>query len=290
MRTLIIGCGYVGLALGKELAQDGHEVHGMRRTPRADLQLRSNQITPLYADITKPESLSTLPSDYDWIVNCVSSAGGGPEEYRQVYLEGTRNLIKWLTAGPPQRYVYTSSSSVYSQTDGSVVDEASPIEPTTETAHMLAQTEQVLLAAQQNTSLEAIVLRVAGIYGPGRGYWLRGYLNGEARLEGDGQRWLNMVHRDDVVGAIAAALQHGTPGEIYNVVDDEPVTQLALYQWLSAKTGRAVPPRIEIGTGREIRRGLTNKRVSNRKLKENLGYALKYPSFREGFARELEPG
>jgi nucleoside-diphosphate-sugar epimerase len=288
MRVLIVGCGYVGLPLGKVLASDGDEVYGLRRTHAADEELKLNGITPIYADIAKPSTLTELRPDYDWVVNCVSSAGGSADEYRLVYLEGTRNVIKWLAASSPRKYVYTSSTSVYGQTDSSVVDEASPVQPEAETAKILVQTEQLLLGPQEKLRLNALILRIAGIYGPDRGYWLRQYLNGQARIEGNGQRWLNMVHRDDVVGAIAAALQRGTSGEIYNVIDDQPVTQLALYQWLSTKTGRALPPTIQEQVGNDRKRGVTNRRISNRKLKQNLGYKFKYPTFKEGFAQELE--
>ena len=288
MRILIIGCGYLGMPLGRYLAREGHEVYGIRRTRAAAAELKVNGITPLCADITQPQSLAELSPNYDWVVNCVSSGGGSAEEYRQAYLEATRNVITWLGASPPRRYIYTSSTSVYGQTDGSVVDEASPVEPVVETAQILVATEQLLLEREVKALIKPIILRVAGIYGPKRGYWLGQYLNGQARIEGDGQRWLNMVHRDDVVGALTAALQHRTAGEIYNVVDDEPVTQLALYEWLSAKTSRALPPTIEPAVGTDRKRGLTNKRVSNRKLKEILGYRFKYPTFKEGFAQELE--
>jgi nucleoside-diphosphate-sugar epimerase len=290
MRVLIIGCGYIGLPLGAKLVREGHEVHGIRRTPAADGELRSCGVVALGADITKPETLAALTSAYDWVVNCVSSSGGGTEEYRRVYLDGMRNIIRWLGSSPPQRYVYTSSTSVYGQTDGSVVDETSPIEPVAETGKILVETERLLQESARSTGLDVNILRLAGIYGPGRGYWLRQYLNGQARLEGRGERWLNMIQRDDVVGTIAAVLQRRRPGEIYNVVDDEPVTQLALYQWLSAKTGGALPRSVDELGPEQRKRGLTNKRVSNRKLKDDLGYRLEYPSFREGFKRELEGG
>ena len=96
MRVLIVGCGYVGLPLGAELVQQGHEVFGLRRSA-AD-ELKAAGITPLLADITRAESLAGLPRDFDWVVNCVASGGGGAGEYQQLYLQGTRNLIEWLAA------------------------------------------------------------------------------------------------------------------------------------------------------------------------------------------------
>ena len=129
MRVLIVGCGYVGLPLGAELVRLGHEVFGLRRSASAENELKAAGIKPLVADITRPDELARLPRDFDWVVNCVSSTGGDAEDYRQVYLQGTRNLIEWLSAAPPKKFVYTSSTSVYGQTDGSQVKETSPTEP-----------------------------------------------------------------------------------------------------------------------------------------------------------------
>ncbi len=287
VRVLIVGCGYVGLPLGAELAGQGHEVFGVRRSGRAAAGLRAAGIKPLVADITEPDQLARLPAGYDWVVNCVAASGGGLEEYRQVYLRGTRNLVGWLAAAPPKKFVYTSSTSVYGQNDGSLVEEASPAEPVAETGQVLVQTEAVLLDAAQRQSFPAVILRLAGIYGPERGYWFRQYLKGEARIEGSGGRILNMIHRDDVAGAIIAALKAGQPGDVYNVVDDEPVAQLAFFQWLADTLGRELPPSVPEAPGEPRKRGATNKRVSNRRLKLELGYPLKYPTFREGYAAEI---
>jgi nucleoside-diphosphate-sugar epimerase len=283
MRALIVGCGYVGMALGKELVRRGHEVFGLRRTERDHGDLKAAGIAPLKGDITKPKDLARLPRDFDWVVNCVSSSRGDAEDYRRVYLEGMQNLLEWLSTKSPKKFVYTSSTSVYAQTDGSLVTEGSATEPAAETARVVLETEKILMQAAKQ-GFPAVILRVAGIYGPGRGYWFKQFLQGEAKFEGKGERILNMVHRDDVAGAIIAALEKGRPGELYNVVDDEPVTQLGLFQWLSTASGKDMPPFVEERT--ERKRGSTSKRVSNRRLKTELGYQFKYPTFREGFAAQ----
>jgi nucleoside-diphosphate-sugar epimerase len=283
MRVLIVGCGYIGLPLGAELVKQGQEVFGLRRAAGMSAELKAAGLTPLVADITRPETLRDIPDGYDWVVNCVSASGGGAAEYRAVYLQGARNLIEWLSPRPPQKFVYTSSTSVYGQTDGLLVTEASPTEPAGEAANILIATEKVLLDAVER-GFPAVILRLAGIYGPGRGYWFRQFLSGEARIEGDGARILNMVHRDDVVGAICAALKDGQAGEIYNVVDDEPVTQLAFLQWLSMRLGRALPPSATDEPKAPGKRQATNKAVSNLKLKRALNYRFRYPTYRDGFS------
>ncbi len=291
MRVLIVGAGYVGLPLGAELARRGHQVSGMRREPSAAEELKTRGLTPLFADITQPDQLAKIPREFDSVVNCVASGGGGTDEYRQVYVNGMQNLIDWLAPVPqsaaPPRFIYTSSTSVYGQNDGSTVDEKSLPEPSAETARVLLEAEKVLLTTARQKKFSAMILRVAGIYGPKRGYWLAQFLKGEARLDGNGTRILNMIHRDDVIGCIIAALERGKPGEIYNAVDDEPVSQLDFFSWLAATLGKPMPGSAPENTEAR-KRGVTNKRVSNRKLKSELGYRFKYPTFREGYAAEMK--
>jgi nucleoside-diphosphate-sugar epimerase len=287
MRVLIVGCGYVGLALAGQLAGQGHTVSGLCRGRRSENELRALGVGLLLADITQPESLARLPSEYDWVVNCVSSSGGDEPDYRNVYLHGARNLAAWLRPHPPRAFVYTSSTSVYAQDDGTLVTEASPAEPAAPTSKILVETERVLLAAAAAGQLPAVILRVAGIYGPGRGYWFKQFLNGEATMEGRGGRVLNMIHRDDVAGAIIAALERGTAGNIYNAVDDEPVSQRDFFQWLAETLKRPMPPSGPEEPAAPRRRGATHKRVSNARLKVALGYRLKYPTFREGYLAEI---
>jgi nucleoside-diphosphate-sugar epimerase len=297
MRVLIVGCGYVGLPLGAELVRQGHEVFGLRRSASAEEKLKAAGIQPLVGDVTKPEDLAKLPAPFDWVVNCVSSSHGDVEDYRRVYLQGTRNLIEWLAPAfadasarqglPPKKFVYTSSTGVYGLTDGSVVNETSPTEPATDTAKVLVETEKLLMAAAAERRFPAVILRVAGIYGPDRGYLLKQYLKNEARIEGKAARIMNMIHRDDLIGAIIAALKSGRPGEIYNAVDDEPVSQLTFFTWLAGTLGKDPPPSVPEDLEAARKRGVTSKKVSNWKLKMELGYQFKYPNFRKGYTAEL---
>jgi nucleoside-diphosphate-sugar epimerase len=286
MRILIVGCGYVGLPLGAELVRIGHEVFGLRRNPAAENELKAAGVQPLIGDVAKPETLTKLPRDFDWVVNCVA-AGGDAENYREVYLQGTRNLLDWLAPNLPKKFVYTSSTSVYGQNDGSPVKESSSTEPVSETSKILVETEKFLLAAVAERKFPAVILRVAGIYGPDRGHWFKQFLKDAAHIEGNGARFLNMIHRDDLVGCIIAALKNGRAGEIYNAVDDEPVSQIHFFQWLAQAVDKPLPPSVPENPDDQRKRGVTNKRVSNRKLKMELGHRFKYPTFRQGYSAEL---
>src|SRR5437764_1295886 len=106
MRVLIIGCGYVGLPLGAELARLGHEVFGVRRSLKNCGELENAGIKPIAADISKRDDLDKIPLPFDWVVNTVSSSKGGADEYKQVYVDGTKNLIDWLPPSPPKKFIY----------------------------------------------------------------------------------------------------------------------------------------------------------------------------------------
>jgi nucleoside-diphosphate-sugar epimerase len=267
MKILIIGCGYVGLPLGQALARAGHEVHGVRRT-----DFTAEGITPHTIDITAPNAFDALPRDFDWVINTVSSARGDTETHRAVFVDGTKNLLDWLDDSSA-RVLFTSSTSVYPQTDGDWVDETSRAKPEGGTAQNLARAEELFLNAPQ----AATVLRVAGIYGPERGYLFRQFLKGEAVLTEGGARWMNMIHRDDVMSAILSAME--LPPSIYNVADDEPVTQRAFFDWLAMRLSKPMPPESEAVSRKRV---ATSKRVRNAKLKET-GWQLRFPTFREGY-------
>jgi nucleoside-diphosphate-sugar epimerase len=272
MRVLVVGCGYVGKPLAETLAAAGHEVLGASRAP-IDLVSARHQM----CDITVHEDAARLPAEFDWVVNTVSSTKGGVEEYRAVYLEGTKHLLEHLKF---KKYIFVSSTSVYGQNDGSVVTETSAAEPVSPTSQVLRETEQFVLSKPLT-----MVLRVAGIYGSGRGHLFQQFLRGEARIHGGGGRFLNMIHRDDVVSSVIKALESGRG--IYNVADDEPVTERDFLRWLAKNLGRELPPSVPESELHSRKRGVTNKRVSNAKLRTELGLTLKYPTYREGYRVEI---
>jgi nucleoside-diphosphate-sugar epimerase len=275
VRVLVVGCGYVGQPLAERLAEAGHDVFGLSRKPPEF----GGGIVPIACDITRRDELKGIPRAYDAVINTASSSKGGAEEYRSVYFEGTRNLLAHLQF---QKYIWTSSTSVYAQSDGGIVTEESPAEPLAATSRILRETEEVLLKEGQG-----IVLRLSGIYGPDRGHLFQQYLRDEARIHGGGARWLNMIHREDAVGAIIAALETGHAGDVYNVTDNEPVTERDFFTWLAKQLKRELPPAVSEGDFAGRKRGVTNKRVSNDKMREQLGCTLVYPTFREGYGREI---
>jgi len=282
MRALIIGCGYVGEALGQRLITLGHDVTGVRRSPDHNTRLARLGIRPINLDITEEGALAKLNDRYDWIVIAAASSRGGDEAYRRVFGLGSENVARWLKSADARTVVFISSTSVYPQINGEWVSENSAALPENGPGKILLEAEQTMAAAGPPVT----ILRSSGIYGPGRGHLFRQFMNGTATIGGDGKRFLNRVHRDDLIGSIVAALEHSDRSGVYNITDDEPGTELAFFEWLSETTGRPMPPFGPEPAPSTRRRGITNKRVSNKLFKETFGFKYKYPTFREGFAEE----
>ena len=273
MKTCFVaGCGFTGLATARLLHSRGWQVIGGTHSAESAAALAGEAFPVIACDITDRTALSGLPA-VEAVVHCASSGRGGAEQYRAVYLEGARALADVLT---PARFVFTSSTSVYAQTDGSPVNEESAAEPDRETGCILRETENFILACG------GAVARLAGIYGPGRSVLLKKFLSGEAVIEGDGGRFINQVHRDDIASALSLLIESSARG-IFNVCDDEPMTQRAVFEWLAQRFKKPLPPSGSIDPNRK--RGWTSKRVSNARLRA-LGWVPRYPSFRDAIEND----
>ncbi|MGB9952540.1 MULTISPECIES: SDR family oxidoreductase [unclassified Haloarcula] len=283
-RVAVLGCGYVGLELGRQL-RDDYEVVGVRRSDSGISAIEDAGFEAVRADVTDAESLSAVP-DADWLVFAASSGGRGAEAAREVYVEGLRTAIDhfWSRADPPERLVYTSSTGVYGDHDGAWVDEDTPLDPQTEKTEVLAEAERVARERPVEHDGHGTVARFAGLYGPDR-YRLERYLEGPVTAG-----YLNMIHRADAAGAVRHLLTEGHREEVVLVVDDEPVEKWAFADWLAEQCDVPFPPKQtteerladESLSETAKRRIQTSKRCSNERLRE-LGYDLKYPTFREGY-------
>lgn len=269
-RVLIAGCGYVGRTVAQNFCRAGWEVIGLTHSHRWAENLASHPYRVMACDIANRAELESMQPEFgevDAVIDCVSSGHGGADVYRRIYLEGVRNLLEICH---PARFVFTSSTSVYAQTDGSWVTEVSPAQPERETGRILRETEELTLLHG------GIVARLAGIYGPGRSMLIHKLLERTAVIEGEGSRYINQIHRDDAAAALFFLIDREVLSGIYNVVDDRPMTQLDCYRWLAERFRKSMPPTGPIDeTGK---RGWTSKRVSNTRLRQ-LGWQCKYPSF-----------
>lgn len=263
----------MGSKLGSVLAEGGHEVYGLRRNPGA----LPNGIQAIAADLGREIPPDVLPPELDFVFYTASADGSNDEAYRKTYVDGPRNLLEVLSSRGDdlRRFLFTSSTGVYAQSDGEWVDEESPTEPETFSGRRLVEGERAVLGGP----FPATVVRLAGIYGPGRTRSIERGLEVPASYEQP--IYTNRIHRDDCAGALRHLTLLPDPEPLYIGVDHEPADRRTVAEWLAAKLD-AVPEEKPSGTSRRR----TNKRCSNARLLSS-GYELRYPTFREGFAALL---
>lgn len=268
-RVVIVGCGFLGGAAAFLFSEAGWEVLGLCATENSAKNFSNKPFLVRAIDITRtfiaPDGWQTP----DLLIHCVSSNHGGVDAYRAVYRDGLENVLNTFT---PHRVIFTGSTSVYSQIDGSWVTEESPAQPVRETGHVLLEAEA--LARQAN----GVIARLSGIYGPGRSAFLKKFLERTAFLQDGGERWINQIHQEDGAAALFHLAQSTTSSEIYNVCDNTPATEREVYGWIAEYLGRPIPPTAPADRNRK--RGWTNKKVSNAKLRAT-GWNPRYPSYRD---------
>ena len=242
------------------------------------------------ADLHEAGWHNQVAGNYRAIVNCVSSAGGGLEGYRLSYLEGQMRILEWAAKQNTESYIYTSSSSVYPQDGGVIVDEEADTSGAPPTGQVLLESECCL--AEAAVARSWYVLRLAGIYGPGRHYLLDQLRDGSGPIPGRGDYSMNMIHRDDVVAAILCSLSGSASSGIYNICDSDPCLKEEVLRYLASELGLSTPSFDPSKVSERLkRRGgrMPDRRISNRKALNLLGWAPEYASFREGYAALLHP-
>jgi nucleoside-diphosphate-sugar epimerase len=278
-RILIAGCGYLGQAVADLSHSQGWEVEGWTASAASAECLSAKPYRVRACDISNWKRAGEDRESFDVVVHSASTRGGNVDPYRHVYLEGARNLLERF---PSSRMVFVSSTSAYAQTGGEWVNEKSAAKPEHDTGKILRETEEIILARH------GVVARLAGLYGPGRSFLLARFLAGEAVIDEVNDRFVNQVHRDDAAAALFLLVNRETSkGEIYNVVDDQPILQSECYRWLAEKLHRPIPPFGRSTSKRK--RGRSNKRVSNAKLR-SIGWFPRYPTFAQAMSESILPG
>jgi nucleoside-diphosphate-sugar epimerase len=285
---VIFGCGYVGAAVARWAASVGLRVTALTRNAASAVVLREVGITTVVADLAGHAWHDEISPAPEFAINCVSSGGGGTEGYRHSYLEGTESIVTWAaTRGAIGTFLYTSSTAVCPQGGGVVVDELAPVgTATSDRVQVLLDTEARVQSGTGQAWRRWFILRLAGIYGPGRHHLLEQVRAGE--VTGAGEHHLNLIHRDDIVTAIAACADAppAITNEIFNLADDGSALKSEIVAWLAREL--RVPPPQFTGAAYPGRRTVTPDRViANGKLKSMLGWSPRYPTFREGYANLL---
>lgn len=282
---VVFGAGYLGGALVEQAVAAGLRVTALTRNAEKARMLAERGAVPLIADLADGAWENALPEGADLVVNCVSSGGGGLEGYRHSYVDGMRAVLAWAERSPVGPLVYTSSTSVYPQDGGVTVDEEAPLGEAVGAPAILREAEDLV----KRWPKRWCILRLAGLYGPGRHHLLDQARAGEPVWAGRGDHRLNLIHRDDAVAAIWAALvaPEDVASQVFNVADDGAVPKAELAAWLAERLGKPVPHFSgEVTRGR---RGIAPDRiVSNARIKERLGWQPKYATFRDGYAELLE--
>ncbi len=283
MTKLIFGCGYLGLRVAKRWVADQESVVAVTRSPQRARELADLGITPRVADVTEPASLKDLPAAQT-LLYAVGYDRQAGKSMRQVYVEGLQNVLAALPA-QVNRIIYISSTGVYGQTEGDWVDEKSPCSPSREGGRACFEAEEVL----QTHSLgpRAIILRMGGLYGPGRIPRRAELMEGKP-LSANEHGFLNLIHVDDAAEVVLAAERYGAPPALYAVTDGHPVLRGDYFRDLAQLVG-ASPPTFERPApgSHRAERSASDKRVSNRKLLSELPFVLRYPNHRAGLAAIL---
>ena len=274
--SLIIGCGYLGKRVAARWLAQSRRVFATTRQPTA----LPFDVEPIVCDVLRPASLHALPA-VDTVLYAIGFDRASGASMRSVYVDGLANVLAQLPT--PKRFIYVSSSSVYGQSDGGWVDESSPTEPTEESGRIVLEAEMLLRAKFS----DAIILRFAGIYGPGRLLRQQTIERGEP-IVGDADKWLNLIHVDDGARVILAAEERAQPSRTINVCDDHPVRRRWFYTTL-ARVLRAPEPHFVAPPPEQPtpphEKG--NRRVNNSRMKGELHVELRYPNFDQGISASV---
>ena len=274
MTILLAGCGDLGTEAGLQFAAAGHRVVGWRRSP----DKLPAEIDGAAADLSTAE-LPPVPADTTAVVIAVAADGPTEEAYRSAYVNGVAHVLDALARDrvTPERVLFVSSTAVYGDAAGAWIDESVTPEPGGFSGRIMREAEDLLLKRLDGTGTTPVVLRLGGIYGPGRTRLIDQVRTGTAVIPAE-PRFTNRIHRDDAASAIVhLCTMSSEPAPVYLGVDNDPAELGDVLRFLAAELGMAVPPTAALGDARG-----GNKRCSNALLR-GTGFSFKYPSFREGY-------
>lgn len=287
---LIAGAaGYVGSRFAERLLAQGKRVRGLVRNPDNEVveRLVAQGMSVWIGDLTKPESLEGCAEGIEYVYNLTSRLVIENGSVRRTFVEGNANLIAACSRDRQLRaYVFASNVAPYGDGGDNLVDEDTPVAPCYPLGDVMVEAEQVIMRAVREHRFPAMILRVATIYGPDRDF-VDAVRDGTATIYGDGRNFISHVHIDDLLNVLEQVVEQGQPGALYNVADDEPTRQVEFIGAVRQRLGM-VPPRT-FSPAVALRAGIdptvvgmlsSSTRLSNARLKHDLGVALRYPSFK----------
>ena len=284
--VVIFGCGYIGLELARQCIELGWPVTAFTRNSQTARQADGMGARSLTGTLQSDKWWRLMDGPYDHVVNSVGAASPTLEGYQQSYLDGMHSITGWLNryGEMPENLIFTSSSSVYPQTDGALVDEDSDTSGASPRGQILLEAEKVCLSVAPKLAKQSSVIRFSGLYGPGR-HLLVDKIRREEPMIGSPDRFLNLIHRQDAVSALLAIMQTKTVSGIFNACDGQHATRGEIAKWVAQKIGVAIPRFIDPDEDRGAHR-----RVDNTKLRRESGWAPEYPDFQSGYQDFLASG
>ncbi len=274
LRLAVLGCGYVGTALCHQAGAAGLAAVGVVRSSSSHARLVAAGVSAVRADILAGD-LAAVSGPFDLVVYAASAGGGGAEAYRAAYVDGVRAALAWAASVGARSFVFTSSTGVYRQNGD--VDEAS-FAGGSRTADALVEGERLVLASSFATRS---VLRLGGLYGPGRHYLYVQMQNGNGRVAGPSAHRINYVHRDDAASAALAAVLAPPGAYLLNVTDGHPVVKADLARWICQRLGMPeptlepdAPPLVSARRGDDAP---PDRAIRATQIRERLGWRPRYP-------------
>lgn len=289
-RLVIFGCGYVGGALAEAALAAGAEVTALTRNAEKAAALAARGVRVVVGELSDSAWHAQIEPGADFVADTVSAAEPTPDGYRRSYVAGLRSILAWAARGPRPigTLLYTSSTGVYPQGGGAVVDESAPTTGASETGRILVEAEELLRSAPTAGVRRWFILRLAGIYGPDRHHLLNALRAGTTQFGGEPSFRMNLAHRDDIVSALLACAlaPDGIANEVFNVSDDAPATRAELVGWLARQLGRPAP-QFSGAAAPSARKGgavTPDRIIRSAKIRRVLGWTPRHPDFRAGYA------
>ena len=279
---LIVGCGDIGRRVARLEISEGRSVLGLARSDSTAALLKAMGFGVIPSDLDDVATLVALPNDVSTLYYFAPPPPSGADDPR------LRNCLDALK-GLPERVVYISTSGVYGDCAGAWIDEECPLNPKSDRGKRRMAAEQVLEDWSQRTAVPVIILRVPGIYGPGR-LPVERVRQGIPVLIPEESPYSNRIHADDLAAACFAAARRGQPGHAYNISDGHPTTMTDYFWSIADLYGLPRPPAISLAEARSV---LTpamlsfleeSKRLINRSMLNELKVSLKYPDLKSGLA------
>jgi len=278
----IIGCGDIGRRVGQQLIQQGQQVLALSRSQENAEKLQAAGFATLLGDLDYQEDTPDIPLHGSQVFYLAAPQGGGKSDYRML------NFCRKLSAeNKPRKLVYISTSGVYGDCGGAVVTEETPINPMTARAQRRASAESQLREQAARLGFALVILRVTGIYGPGRLPVAR-VMQGHPVLKPEEASFTNRIHSLDLVQVCLAAMARGEDGDIYNVCDGQESTMTEYFTAVADLYNLPRPKQIGMAEAEKEMNPLMlsylkeSRRMSNRKLLEKLGVELRYPTLAAG--------